>query len=103
MSERSTSSAERRTDRHRPSCTARMCGVLLFLEEGNRIGLNRLMFESGCGLLGGGREFGVVRNVFDSEQSVWSVCGEWTRRGMTVLTASTAYLSGVKPVDSVTS
>ena len=72
MSERSTSSAERRTDRHRPSCTARMCGVLLFLEEGNRIGLDGLMFESSCGLLGRGRKFGIVRNVFDSEQSVLS-------------------------------
>ena len=73
MSERSTSRVERRTDRHRPNCTARMYGVLLFLEEGNRIGLDRLMFESSCGLLGRGREFGVVRDVFDPEQSVLSV------------------------------
>ena len=67
------SSAERRTDRHRSSCIARMCGVLLFLEEGNRIGLERLIFKSSYGLLGRGREFGVVRDVFDSEQSVLSV------------------------------
>ena len=31
------------------------------------------MFESSCGLLGRGREFGIVRNVFDSKQSVFSV------------------------------
>ena len=61
------------------------------------------MFESGCGLLGRGRKFGIVRNVFDSEQSVLSAWGERTRRGMKVLTAWTAYLSGAKPVDSVTS
>ena len=73
MSERSTSSAERRTDRHGPSCTARMCGVLLFLEKGNRIGLDGLMSESSCSLLGRGRKFGIVRDVFDPEQSVLSV------------------------------
>ena len=80
-----------------------MCGVVLFLEEGNRIGFDRVVFESSCGLLGRGGEFGVVRNVFDSEQSILSVRSEWTRRGMEILTVSTAYLSGVKPVGSVAS
>lgn len=38
---------------------------MLFLKEGKRVGLDRLMFESSRRLLGRRWEFGVVRNVFD--------------------------------------
>ena len=43
---------------------------MLFLEERKRVGLDRLMSESSCRLLGRRGEFGVIRNVFDSEYSI---------------------------------
>lgn len=67
LSERSTSSAERRADRRRASSIVKMGGVVLFLEEGKRVGLDGLMSESSCRLLGRRGKFGVIRNVFDSE------------------------------------
>lgn len=44
-----------------------MCGVMLFLKERERVGLDRLVFESSCRLFGRRWEFGVIRHVFDSE------------------------------------
>ena len=67
MSEGSTSSAERRTDRHRASGIAKVWGIILFFDEGKRVGLDGLMFEGSCRLLGRWGQFGVVGNVSDSE------------------------------------
>ncbi len=43
---------------------------MLFFKEGKRVGLERLMLEGSCRLLGRRWEFGVVRDVFDPEQSM---------------------------------
>ena len=40
---------------------------MFFLNEGKRVGLDRLMFESSCCLRGRRWEFGVIRNEFDSK------------------------------------
>ena len=80
-----------------------MWGVRLFLEERQRVGLNRLMFERRCCLFCGGWELGIIRNVFDPEFGALSVGSEDTRRDVGVLTAWTACLSDEKPVDFVAS
>ena len=103
MSEGSTSSAERRTARHRACGVVEMCGVILFFQEGKRIGFDRLLFEGSCCLLGRRRKFRVVRNVYDSEQSIVLRGSECSRRDVQVLTALTACSSDEKPVDFVVS
>lgn len=67
------SSAERRTGRHGASGIVEMWGVVLFLKEGKRVSLDRLVFEGGRRLLGRRWEFRVIRNEFDSEGAAMSV------------------------------
>ena len=67
MNEGSTSSAERRTGRHRARGVVEMSGVMLFLKEGKRVSLDRLMFEGSCRLLGRRWELGAIRKVSDPE------------------------------------
>lgn len=40
---------------------------MLFLQEGKRVGLDRLLFESSCRLLGRRWEFRAIRNISDPE------------------------------------
>ena len=103
MGEGSTSSAERRTARHRACGIVQMCGVLLFLKQGERIVFDRLMFEGSCCLLGRRWKFRVVRNVYNSEWSIVLRGCEFRRSEVEVLTALTACSSDEKPVDFVIS
>lgn len=75
----------------------------MFLEEGKRVGLDRLLLESSCRLLGRGWKVRIVGNVFDPEQAALSACSELPRREVRSLTALTACLSDGKPVGFVIS